>query len=419
VRNVLVFAMILAVLLAGQPVQAGPLNQPVVPGTPKVEAESFVLMDAQSGQILSQRNADEHLAMASITKIMTAVVALEKGNPDADVSVGPAVLDRKRVYGTLIFLERGEKFTLRDMLYALLMDSANDAAVAIAENISGNVDDFVKLMNDKAKELGANDTHFTNPHGLSEVGHYSSARDMAVIARYALQKPEFAAIVKTKERAFPRARPGLPNELQNHNKLLWRYPDADGVKTGYTDQAGHTLVASATRNGRQLITVILKGTAIATVYRNAGELFDYGFSQFQDKLLAKKGQVFQTAKLANGTLLKLAPDRDVYGTLANEDKAEFELKAEAQKLDLPIKAGEERGTLEVYLRGKLLQRIPLVATQDLALPAANVPSHSKVGMQWLLAVPIILVFSLGMRFIQHKQRRARRRSSRWTAWNGD
>ena len=249
-RNLLIFIVIICTILNGQIVQAQAKNPSTPNDVPQVIGASAVLMDLESGQILYERNPNARLAIASITKIMTAIVAIEKGNLDSIVTIGPEVLDRKKVYGTRIFLSPGERFTLRELLSALLIDSANDAAVAIANRIGGNEETFVQMMNQQAKELGLNDTHFTNPHGLSEIGHYSSAQDMAIIARYGLQKPVLAEIVNTKVKDFPRTKQGeLPDRLQNHNKLLWQYDGADGVKTGYTDLACNTIVASATRNG--------------------------------------------------------------------------------------------------------------------------------------------------------------------------
>lgn len=417
-KKSLVFLLILAVLFSAQPVLGDPLNVGTRTNWPGVNAKAFVLMDAQSGQVLDERNPNEQLAIASITKIMTGIVAIEQGNLDAEVTVGQGVLDRKRIYGTLLFLEPGEKFSLRDLLYALLMNSANDASVAVAEHIAGSADGFVKLMNDKAKDLGANDTHFTNPHGLSEVGHYSSARDMAVIARYAMQNPAFAEIVKTKEREFPRNRPGIPNTLQNHNKLLWHYPGADGVKTGYTDLAGHTLVASASRNGRQLIVVILKGTAIGEVYKDAGKLFDFGFNQFQNKLLVAQGKVVGSVQLENAKVLPLIANKDVFGTVANTDSGEFELRVEPQNLGLPVTAGEVRGRLDVYLQGKLLESVPLVAAETIGLPAPSLAGPAKTGVLWLLL--ILASFALLITLKRVQRRRGRRRIPRSVyRWNVD
>ncbi|HWQ71277.1 MAG TPA: D-alanyl-D-alanine carboxypeptidase family protein, partial [Desulfitobacteriaceae bacterium] len=335
---------------------------------PQVAGAAVLLMDLKSGQILFERNPHNQLAIASITKIMTAIVALENGDLDSVVTIGPDILDRKKIYGTLLFLSPGEKFTLRQLLDALLMNSANDAAAAIAESIGGSEDNFIKMMNQKAADLGLSDTHFTNPHGLSEIGHYSSAYDMAIIARYGLQKPVLAEIVKTKYAKFPRSEQGLlPDSLQNQNKLLWQYDGADGVKTGYTDQAGNTIVASATRNDRQLLVVILKGTSGTAVCEDAATLLDYGFEQFHNKLLASKNQVINSVNLENAQILNLSSSADIYGTIKNDQNGQdFQLRAVSRNIKLPVKAGDELGRVDVYFQGKIVQTVPLVAQNSLS-----------------------------------------------------
>ncbi|MFZ3102635.1 MAG: D-alanyl-D-alanine carboxypeptidase family protein [Desulfitobacteriaceae bacterium] len=413
-HKLLIFILVICSLLNGQIIQAQTNNLSPSSAGPQVMGASAVLMDLESGQVLYQRNPNDHLAIASITKIMTAIVAIEKGNLDSTVTIGPEVLDRKKVYGTLIFLSQGEKFTLRELLSALLMDSANDAAVAIANSIGGNEDTFVQMMNQQAKDLGLKDTHFTNPHGLSEIGHYSSAHDMAIIARYGLQKPELAEIVKTKVLDFPRAKQGvLPNRLQNHNKLLWQYDGADGVKTGYTDLAGNTIVASATRNGRQLIVVILKGTSVTTIYKDASNLLDYGFGQFHNKLLASKSQVLSSVNLENGQILKLSPAQDIYGTLANDQKdLDFQLKAVPQNIKLPVKVGDALGRVDVVIQGKIVQTRSLVAQNALSLPLEK-SKPNYIG--YFLSGGVL---ALGLLMTPRIRRRRRRRVLRSMQYRG-
>ncbi len=410
--------LIICSLLYGQIVQAQTNTPSPASASPQVLGAAAVLMDLESGQILYERNPNDRLAIASITKIMTAIVAIEKGNLDSEVTIGPEVLDRKKVYGTLIFLSPGEKFTLRELLSALLMDSANDAGVAIANSIGGNDDTFVQMMNQQAKDLGLNDTHFTNPHGLSEIGHYSSAHDMAIIARYGLQKPELAEIVKTKVLDFPRAKQGvLPDRLQNHNKLLWQYEGADGVKTGYTNLAGNTIVASATRNGRQLLVVVLKGTSVNTIYKDASNLLDYGFGQFHNKLLVSKSQEISTVNLGDTQILKLSPAQDIYGTLANgQEDLDFQLKAVPQNVNLPVKVGDALGRVEVFIQGNFVQTISLVAQNDLSLPSEKPKLKAKPNnLGYFLAGGVLM---LGLLTTPRLRRRRRRRVRRNMQYRG-
>jgi serine-type D-Ala-D-Ala carboxypeptidase (penicillin-binding protein 5/6) len=376
---------------------------------PVVNAQAAILMDATTGEVLFEQNASQKLAMASTTKIMTAILALEKGNLDAQVTVSPTVLDRRSVYGTRIYLEPGEQLTLRNLLYALLLNSANDAAVAIAEHIAGSVDNFVKMMNDKAKEIGAANTNFMNPHGLTENGHYSCARDLALFARYGLQNPVFAQIVKTKEAEIPRAKAGLPTKLDNINHMLWLYEGIDGVKTGYTAEAGNCVVESATRNGRQLIVVILKSTATKAMYKDAENLFDYGFASFENKLIASKGQVMDSVSLANGKVLKLTLPSDVFATVSRGDTSNFTFQAKATNINLPIVQGEPRGELQVYKQGLPFQTVPLVAAEKVDLPL-NLQIRTNLYLEW--AVLAIITFILTALYIPSITRRRKRLAAR-------
>lgn len=237
-----------------------------------VTAIAAVLMDAGTGQVLYDRNAHLLWPPASTTKIMTALVALDQMPLDARITITPEVARFRE--GAVVGLPAGARIPLRDLLYALLLASGNDAALAIAEGVAGTVPAFVDRMNAKAVQLGAFQTHFTSPHGLYDREHYSTAYDLALIARVALENPTFRQIVHT--RVWTLALPGrAPRRLINHNHLLARYPGADGVKTGYVHQSGQTLVASATHHGWRLIAVLLDSRRI---YTDASRLLDYGFA---------------------------------------------------------------------------------------------------------------------------------------------
>ena len=218
---------------------------------PPLTAVSAAVVDDSCGELLFDKDSHRRLPPASITKIVTAIVAVETTEPDDIVNVN--VDNFFAGDGTVMGLETGMRLSMRDLLYGLLLPSSNDAAVAIARRVAGDVPSFVGRMNAKVRDLGLQDTHFTNPHGLDAAGHYSSAYDMAMLGRYAYKDPLIAEIVKTKQYQ--------PNwdgpELWSGNLLLWLYPEADGMKTGWTEKAGQTMVATAQRDGHRLFVAVM------------------------------------------------------------------------------------------------------------------------------------------------------------------
>lgn len=243
----------------------------------QLSAASALLMDADTGAILFARHHMERRSPASTTKIMTALLILEEGR------LGEKVVITERaaaVTGTGLGLRRGQQITLRDLLWAILLKSANDAALAAAEHVGGSEERFVAQMNAKADSLGMGGTHFTNPHGLDNPDHYSTAYDLAILTRQALRNPTFARMVQTREAqlAILTGRNGKVVKrkvIRTHNQLLDQFAGADGVKTGYTEQAGRCLVASATRGDHRLITVLLNDSRR---WAEAAALLEYGFS---------------------------------------------------------------------------------------------------------------------------------------------
>lgn len=243
-----------------------------------VSAASAILMDAETGEVLFARNPDDPRPPASTTKILTALVILERGRLSDMVSVSHGAA---QVGGHQLRLRAGQRISLEDLLAAILIQSANDAAVAAAEHVGGSLRGFVALMNARAQELGLRDSQFANPHGLDEPGHYTSARDLARLAQVALEDPGFARIVRMPEArltVWQTGRKGLQHPqariVRSHNKLLGRLDGADGVKTGYTGGAGRCLVASASRDGQRLIAVLLNDPHR---WSDAAVLLEYGF----------------------------------------------------------------------------------------------------------------------------------------------
>jgi len=260
---------------------------------PQVGARAYLLADEGTGQVLLAHNEHEPLPPASLTKLMTAVVALERASPEAQVQVGEEV---EGVEGMKMGLVRGEVLSLGDLLYGLLVASANDAAMAIAVHVAGSVEEFVALMNAKAAELGLTETHFVNPHGLDAEGHYSSAHDLLVLTRYALSNPLLARIVATREYN------ASGHQLLTTNEFLSLYEGADGVKTGTTEKAGQCLIASVTRDGRRIVAVILGSS---DRYADAQALFDYYFGQYVPVTLEAKPSPLNRWRDPQGRLFRL------------------------------------------------------------------------------------------------------------------
>ncbi|HWR44861.1 D-alanyl-D-alanine carboxypeptidase family protein [Sporomusa sp.] len=241
---------------------------------PQVDAEAAVVMRASDKRVLYAKNPDNIMYPASTTKIMTLITALEQGDPDSVIVVSPKAAGCE---GSSLDLRAGDRLTLREALYGLMLVSGNDAAEAVAENVAGSVPAFVQMMNDKAEKIGTIRTHFSNPHGLPDpVNHFTTAYDLALMTVYGMQKPVFASIVSTRDYDVHFVSRGGIAHARNTNKLLATYAGANGVKTGFTNAAGECLVAAAKRNDVQLIAVVLNSERR---WEDATQLLNYGFQQ--------------------------------------------------------------------------------------------------------------------------------------------
>ena len=314
-----------------------------------ISAEKAVVLDAQTGRVLYEKNADDQSLIASTTKIMTALVVCEQCN----------VLDRVRIpreavgiEGSSMYLREGEVLTVQELLYGLMLHSGNDAAVALAIYCGGTVEGFAELMNDKAHVLGLEGTHFVNPHGLDAPGHYSCAADLATLAAYAMDDPIFAMTVSTKTVTVG------SRSLRNHNKLLWRVEGADGVKTGYTKAAGRILVSSATRQGRRLICVTINAP---DDWNDHAALLEKGFSGFGIQQLVRAGECLGTAEVAGGQAgqVELLAGEDFSYALAPGEQVTLELPG-AGFVYAPVKEGETAGVAHVLLDGKSVGSVELI-----------------------------------------------------------
>ncbi len=280
---------------------------------PRVSAQCAILIDADSGAVLLSQNADKRSLIASTTKIMTAVVVLEHCPLDMEYTV-PA--QATQIEGSSIYLKAGETITVRDLLYGMMLHSGNDAAVALALACSDSVPEFVALMNLKAQQLGLKNTHFENPNGLDGENHYSTAADLALLTRYALNIDAFRQIVSTKSICIGQ------RALKNHNRLLWSVEGAIGVKTGYTKAAGRVLVSAAERNGRRLIAVTIND---GNDWQDHASLYDYGFSRYNEKETIHAGECVLRLPLMDGKTALLAPAQPFSCYLADEESVRVEL----------------------------------------------------------------------------------------------
>ena len=320
-------------------------------GAVETHAAAAVLMDAGSGRVLYEQNAHEPLPIASITKLMTALVALESGRAlDEAVTILPQWTGAE---GSSLYLRPGEVLTLEDLLYGLLLHSGNDAALAVAEYCAGSVETFVEQMNRWAGELGMEDTHFANPSGLDGEDHASSAYDMALLARACLDNETLQQMVSTKSVTLE------GRVLTNHNKLLWRYEGCIGLKTGYTSTAGRTLVTAAEREGLTLVCVTLNDP---DDWADHVALLNGGFDQYQAETVAEPGERIGWFPV-EGSLLPACPvtaGEGITVALAAGEEIEVQTVWKEFPLTAPVERGERVGELVCTLGEVELTRVPLV-----------------------------------------------------------
>lgn len=324
---------------------------------PSVSAEAAILIESHTGGVIWSKNADKVLPMASTTKIMTALVAIETANIKEKISVSK---DAIGIEGSSVYLYCNEQLTLEELLYAMLLESANDAAAAIAIEVGGSISEFASLMNKKAEELGLENTHFTNPHGLDDPEHYTTAGDLAIIARAAMQNETFREIVSTHKRTIPLNETEGVRLLINHNKLLSRYDGAIGIKTGYTKKSGRCLVSAAERDGVELISVTLNAPNDWDDHIN---MLDHGFSLYESRLLCEAGEFKRVQPIVGGfeEYMVLTNAEDVRVTVP-KDAPEIVLRAEFEEFSYaPIENGNEIGRLVFLLDGKVIAISPINA----------------------------------------------------------
>ncbi|HHT28444.1 MAG TPA: D-alanyl-D-alanine carboxypeptidase [Firmicutes bacterium] len=319
---------------------------------PAITAHAAILFENTTGTVLYGKNEHVRRSPASLTKIMTALLAFESGRMDDTVTISRRAAG---LGGSSLYLKEGQQIPLRELMYGMLLRSGNDAAVAVAEHIAGSVSAFVGMMNQRADELGATNTRFANPHGLDAHNHYSTAFDLTMLSRTALWHKDFAEIVGTVDHTYEEK--GIT--WRNTNRLLWSYTGAEGIKTGTTGQAGNCLAAAASREGMQLITVVLGS---ANRWRDTTTLLDYGFDNFDKVVVAEKGALLAQVSLPHGKQpLAIVPARDIEVIVSDQNSADISTQLHLAPIKLPIKKGAQIGTYEVYSGTATLASIPLRA----------------------------------------------------------
>lgn len=332
-------------------------------------ATSAILMDADSGRVLYEQNADARMLIASTTKIMTALVAIREGDLADVVTVKR---EAALTEGSSMYLKEGEQLTLETLLYGLMLCSGNDAAVAIADHVGGGQAGFVELMNDTARSLGMDNSSFANPNGLDDENHYSTARDMAVLACAAMENETLVRIVSTRSITIG------GRTMTNHNKLLTFLDGCMGLKTGYTRAAGRTLVSCAERNGQRLVVVTLQD---GNDWVDHQTLHEYGFSTYPAKRLAILGRTYEQAGVQGGLSAKvpLVAADSFSWPLAEGERLEIRVELDGP-LTAPVTAGTKAGQAVFTLNGREIGRVDLLCGMSVAPRVESALNVLKLGL---------------------------------------
>lgn len=368
IRNLFCLLIVFLLVIGISPVTASNLESAPYPVT---NGKAVILLDAKSGRILYERNCYQQLSPASLTKIMTALLVIENGDLNRKVTISEYAAETPE---STVYLEQGEVLTRMELLYAAMLPSANDASTALAESVAGNEASFVALMNERAKELGLKNTHFSNPHGLEGQAHYSSAYDLALLTKKALSYPVFAKVVATERKVIPWESRDEDRILLNQNRLLYRYEGAIGVKTGYTRQAGNCVVGAAQRGDMKLIAVSMNSP---TVYDDLENMLDYGFDHYKIVTIGRANQVTGEVKVLNGdadTVKAIAAENLMIAATDNEVPYlvyAFTLKS---TVDAPVEKGDILGICKMYLNGEQVGSINMVANQTIGLKSTWIES---------------------------------------------
>ncbi len=381
-----------------------------------IVAETGVLINASTGEVLYNKNMNQKMYPASTTKIMTALLVLE--NLDLSSTV---IIDREtsETEGSSIQLLEGEKISVEQLLYALLLKSANDSAVALAKQVAGSVPEFAKMMNARAQALGANNTNFVSPNGLPDDHHYTTAYDLGLIAKEAMKNSEFQKIVITLKYTIPQSNKSDARILQNPNYLLSKYEGATGIKTGYTSEAGRCLVAGAKRGNMELISVVLKSTAAAR-FSDAISLLDYGFENYKSIVAVKKGDFVGEIRVSRGEVRHAQIDAGESSYLTvpkqtNESTVSTKVLIEGT-IRAPITKGQKVGTVEIFQGSTLVGEVDAVVSENVdeggPLSAIGISDRTTTILGIILLMMIFLYINAVRNRRKRRIRRQRKRFNR-------
>lgn len=400
---------------------------------PTITAPHGVLIDYETGKVLFDKNAHEQTYPASTTKVMTAILALENANLSDKITIDYDLY----VDGSSMYLLKGESFTVEELIRALLIRSANDAAVALANHIAGSVEKFVEMMNVRAKELGALNTHFTNPHGLPDSNHVTTAYDLAMIAKHAMNFDLFREIVSTTMITFePTEQTPETRYYRNTNKFLWgtgradqilyngqyintKYDIIDGIKTGYTGAAKYCLISSGAKDDYRVISVVLGAENENILYSDSRSLIDYGHSNFKLVQLASKGSMQLSIDVKNGkkTNVELLTNSDESAVLPmNRGINEITEKVSIDEdIKAPIAEGQLLGKVTYYLDDEAIGEVSLVAKNDIntkALPLRLLSPLLNPPKALIIVIGIFILWQIFVAYLRIQKRKRRRFSYR-------
>ena len=402
-----------------------------------VAAKAALLIDLNTGRTVYEQDADVRVYPASLTKIMTCLLALENGNLSDVITVDESALSGLDQDSSVVGLQVGEQITLENLLYCMMVHSGNDAANAVAEYIAGSTADFVRMMNERAYELGCKDTHFNNPHGLHDESHYTTARDLARITQAALKSENFRQIVDTAEYVIPESATGQEHKLKTTNLLIYEstgnslyYPRATGVKTGYTSAAGRCLVATAEDDGIRFLsvlcgaktTILESGDLLMESFPETIKLLDYGFDNYSYvTVLSPLYPIDQVSVLnsAASEAVAVAPAKDVRILLPanyNPEALRTEILLDANEVEAPVSEGQKLGLARVYYGKELLDETDLLAIADVArseLSSVATNSTAYIQQNWwkwivFLILGVIAAFLILLVLLQIRRKRLRR-----------
>ncbi len=359
---------------------------------PESQGKAAILMDFNSGRILYEKNSNEQLPPASVTKIMTALLVIENGNLDQVVQISKTAADTREC---TIYLQEGEKRTRRELLYAAMLPSANDASVALAESVSSNAESFVALMNQRAHELGMHDTNFCNPHGLHSQQHYTTAYDLALLSREAMKHEIFQDLVETHNITIPGWPGGEDRHLWNQNRLLYRYDGTLGIKTGYTRQAGNCLVGAAKKGDMTLIAVSLNSPA---VYDDVIQMLDYGFDNYQMvkvELEARRDPLAVNVIKGEAKTVIAKPETEMLVAATAEERSQLScIYKPCPKVAAPVAKGDLLGVSKVYKQNEEIASFNLVAADSVNIRPGMIPffaGWSSSLFKWFVIIALVSI----------------------------